>query len=132
MTLCRCATFLLSESCVRIDGASSTQSPHSHIALNSVENPLRDERVARMREHVGKVIKAVVIVHQARYYKLILLFFNCKRIFSDWRQSGAKRCLSDIRVKTFISGVTCLCSLYFRVSYLKGMEKVMCLLQDVE
>ena len=52
---CRCAHFTLSEPEVRIDGAHYTSDISTHIAINSIDNPFRDERTIKIREYIGKV-----------------------------------------------------------------------------
>lgn len=38
-----------------IDGSKHSRSATSHIALNSVDNALRDEKTCRVRQHIGRV-----------------------------------------------------------------------------
>ena len=46
---------MLNESEVRIDGSYYHADSAAHVALNAVDNPLRDDRVRKIREHIGKV-----------------------------------------------------------------------------
>lgn len=69
----RCAHFTLSEPEVRIDGAHYTSDVNTHIAISSIDNPFRDERICKIREYIGKVSRMVI-----KFYNTVIRCFLCQ------------------------------------------------------
>lgn len=46
---------IVSDSQVKIDGDKECRDSSNHFAINEIENPLRDDRTVKMRDHIGKV-----------------------------------------------------------------------------